>query len=89
MCILSVNYSRCTFILKINPDGIVKIADLGLTKDKANILGTVCGTPLYMAPEVLAGQMYSEKADMFSYGMILWELWYGEDGMDEYKVSTA
>ena len=44
------NCCICTSILKINPDGIVKIADLGLTKDKADIHGTVCGTPLYMAP---------------------------------------
>ena len=40
-------------------------------------------------PEVLTGQMYSEKADMFSYGMILWELWYGQDVMEKYKVSAA
>lgn len=27
-----------------------------------------------MAPEVIAGQVYTEKADVFSFGIILWEI---------------
>ena len=33
-----------------------------------------CGTVQWMAPEVLANQAYNEKADIYSYGIILWEL---------------
>ena len=32
------------------------------------------GTPHWMAPEVLRGEIYDEKADIYSYGMILWEV---------------
>ncbi len=32
------------------------------------------GTYQWMAPEVLTGQQYSEKADIFSYSIILWEI---------------
>eukprot|EP00049_Salpingoeca_infusionum_P014574 m.275556 g.275556 ORF g.275556 m.275556 type:complete len:1468 (+) comp15697_c1_seq7:91-4494(+) len=33
------------------------------------------GTPMYMSPEVLDGQAYSASCDVWSYGIILWELW--------------
>ncbi|KAH3757286.1 serine/threonine-protein kinase STY46 [Pelomyxa schiedti] len=32
------------------------------------------GTPIFMAPEMLAADMYSSKADVFSYGVVLWEM---------------
>ena len=35
---------------------------------------TQCGTPDYMAPEVLEGKTYSAKADVFSLGAVLWAL---------------
>lgn len=38
---------------------------------------TVCGSPLYMAPEILQFQRYDEKVDMWSVGAILFELLNG------------
>ena len=32
------------------------------------------GSPVYMAPEVLADKAYDEKADVFSFAVVLWEL---------------
>jgi serine/threonine protein kinase len=32
------------------------------------------GTYQWMAPEVISGQSYTEKADIFSFGIILWEI---------------
>ena len=52
------------------------------------VTGTVAGTPLYMAPEVWAEQEYSEKADMFGLGMIMWEIWYGIDIEHKFKVDN-
>lgn len=49
------------------------------------------GTYQWMAPEVIAGFKYTEKADVFSFGVILWELatrkppYYGIDGTEVSK----
>ncbi|KDO43278.1 hypothetical protein CISIN_1g0262532mg, partial [Citrus sinensis] len=42
-----------------------------------NYAEKVCGSPLYMAPEVLQFQRYDEKVDMWSVGAILFELLNG------------
>ena len=56
----------------------MKLTDVGIAKHEKEISGTLCGTLLYLAPEVLAGEMYDSKADMYSFGVILWEMWYAE-----------
>ncbi|KAL9459413.1 hypothetical protein AB3S75_002753 [Citrus x aurantiifolia] len=58
---------------------MLKIADFGLscTLYPGNYAEKVCGSPLYMAPEVLQFQRYDEKADMWSVGAILFELLNG------------
>ena len=42
-----------------------------------NFTATICGTPLYSAPEVLSGEEYNHKADLWSFGAILYELIVG------------
>lgn len=59
-------------------DNEVKLTDVGVAKHEKEISGTLCGTLLYLAPEVLSGQMYDSKADMYSFGVILWEMWYAQ-----------
>ena len=59
-------------------DGKVKLADVGVGKYEEDITGTICGTSLYLAPEVLEGRIYNSRADMYSFAFVLWELWYGE-----------
>ena len=56
----------------------MKISDVGQAKRAEDILGTFVGTPLYMAPEVFHSQVYDSKADIYSLGIILWEMWYGK-----------
>ena len=42
--------------------------------DASATLTAGVGTPLYMAPEVLEGSAYNSKADVFSFGVLLWEI---------------
>lgn len=56
-----------------------KICDFGLSRTKINdtMTGRI-GTCQWMAPEVLSSQKYDEKADVYSYGIILWEMLTGD-----------
>ncbi len=38
---------------------------------------TLCGTPLYLPPEMLVGEEYNEKIDIWSYGTLVYELYTG------------
>lgn len=68
----------CTFNLQISKHDNIKVTDLGLAKLKDRITGTVCGTPLYMAPEEHDAKPYCTKADMYSFGLMMWEMWLGK-----------
>ncbi|GMH09904.1 hypothetical protein Nepgr_011745 [Nepenthes gracilis] len=55
----------------------VKVCDFGLSRLKANTFlssKSAAGTPEWMAPEVLRDEPSNEKSDVYSYGVILWEL---------------
>jgi len=56
----------------------IKIGDFGLSRflNKKNPYENIgrIGTPHWMAPEILKGGNYQVSADVFSYGMILWEI---------------
>ena len=55
----------------------IKIADFGLSKvltSTTDLSNTMCGTPLYMAPQLVKQRKYSYKADIWSIGCILFEL---------------
>ncbi|KAH0996438.1 hypothetical protein GBA52_020302 [Prunus armeniaca] len=60
-------------------DAVVKVADFGLSRSlhPGDYAETVCGSPLYMAPEVLQFERYDGKVDMWSVGVILFELLNG------------
>ena len=56
----------------------IKVADLGLATFRNQITGTYCGTPWYMAPEIRENKIYDSKVDMYSFGLMMWEMWFGE-----------
>jgi len=52
----------------------VKVCDFGLSRIKASETMSRLGTLHYSAPEVLRGDRYTEKADVYSFGIVMWEM---------------
>jgi serine/threonine-protein kinase len=71
--------------IRRRPDGTVKVLDFGLAKtlaaggDDANITvtGTVGGTPAYMSPEQARGELLDSQTDIWSFGVVVFELLTG------------
>ncbi|KAL8504714.1 hypothetical protein ACS0TY_016048 [Phlomoides rotata] len=68
-------------LLTSNDDSsILKIADFGFARSlqPRGLAETLCGSPLYMAPEIMQLQKYDAKADLWSVGAILFQLVIGK-----------
>ncbi|GLD95627.1 hypothetical protein PINS_up004304 [Pythium insidiosum] len=70
---------------------VVKVADFGLSRFKAKAYGeyTFVGTPFWAAPEVIRHESYDEKADVYSFAIVLWELVERRDpyaGLNAFQV---
>lgn len=61
-------------------DGVCKIADLGFAKQmsKQSLTKTFLGTSMTMAPEVLEEKPYGREADIWSVGVVFYQLLYGK-----------
>ncbi len=57
-------------------DNVIKISDFGFAKafEKNELITTFCGSPLYMAPEIIKNKEYNLKSDIWSLGVIIYEL---------------
>ncbi|KAI9484757.1 kinase-like domain-containing protein [Zychaea mexicana] len=55
---------------------LLKVADFGFARflPNATLADTLCGSPLYMGPEILSYQKYDAKADLWSVGAVLYEM---------------
>ena len=40
---------------------------------------------MYIAPEVFHSEVYDSKADIYSFGIMLWEMWYGRQAFAEFR----
>lgn len=61
-------------------DGQIKLCDFGLSRamsPNTEVLHSLKGTPLYMAPELVSQKPYDHRSDLWSLGMILFELFTG------------
>ncbi|OZJ04054.1 hypothetical protein BZG36_03562 [Bifiguratus adelaidae] len=69
---------KCDNIFINGAHGEVKIGDMGTAEMKLGKKYTVIGTPEFMAPEMYEENGYSEKADIYAFGMCLLEMVTGE-----------
>jgi len=61
--------------LLVDENWNVKVGDFGLTNIKReNATTTKCGMPCWLAPEVLRGEAPTEKADVYVFGIIMWQV---------------
>lgn len=84
--------------LLIDKDGYIKVTDFGFAKKvDSGKTWTLCGTPDYLAPELVAGKGHNKGVDWWTVGILIWEMlasmppFYDEDQMKTYRriVSDA
>eukprot|EP00826_Nyctotherus_ovalis_P007527 TRINITY_DN1189_c0_g1_i18.p1 TRINITY_DN1189_c0_g1~~TRINITY_DN1189_c0_g1_i18.p1 ORF type:complete len:539 (+),score=134.93 TRINITY_DN1189_c0_g1_i18:73-1689(+) len=64
----------------LDEDGYIALTDFGLSKvqRKEEVAATFCGTPEYMAPEMVQEQAYSRMVDWWGLGVLVYEMMLGE-----------
>ncbi|CAI4220934.1 unnamed protein product [Auanema sp. JU1783] len=79
----------------LEANGHIKITDFGMCKEgiyKDATTKTFCGTPDYIAPEIILYQPYGKSVDWWAFGVLVFEMLAGQppfDGEDEDELFTA
>ena len=66
--------------------GRLKIADFGWSNLKDKVRTTFCGTPEYLAPEMLMETGHNEKLDVWTLGVLLYEILVGQPPFTPKKI---
>jgi serine/threonine protein kinase len=77
--------------LMLQKDGTLKVTDFGLAKQRSanlTLTGVLLGTPSYMSPEQIQGKELDGRSDLFSLGVVLYELLTGVRPFDADSIST-
>ena len=78
--------------IMLSNSGEVKVADFGIARVESSELtqaGTVLGTPRYMSPEQLIGQDVDQRSDIFSAGVVLYEMLSGEKAFSGHEIASV
>jgi len=65
--------------IMINYDGSIKLVDFGFAKFVPRKTYTLCGTPNYMAPEIIDKKGHGKPADWWALGVFIYEMILGTD----------
>src|SRR5688572_29873311 len=82
--------------IKITPDGVVKVLDFGLAKTASSDLtvgttqeGVILGTATYMSPEQAKGRAADRRADVWAFGVVLYEMLAGKQAFEGNTISDV
>ena len=87
MCVSPANPSFCRPAhhhqpenILIDSQGYARLCDFGLAKvlRRGETTFTMCGSPEYMAPEMIIGRGHGIKTDVWSFGVLIWEMLIGK-----------
>lgn len=78
--------------LILDSDGYLKVVDFGLAKKVVDRTWTLCGTPDYLAPEIILNKGHDKAVDYWALGVLIFELtagfvpFYADDPMQVYHL---
>ena len=77
--------------IMVTDDGHVKLSDFGIARFATQVSGSgrIMGTPAYLAPEQILGEPHSSKSDLFSLGIVLYQMLTGVPPFDGSSVAAV